>query len=322
MSALLEIEGLSVTIRRGRHESTPVRSVDLRVDAGEVAGVVGETGCGKTLTGLATLGLLPPGSVARGSVRVAGREVTTMDERTLRELRGREVAMVFQNAATAFDPVTTIGRQLTRVIGMRDRSRGGAATAAAVERLRSVGLPEPDRVMGSYPHQLSGGMLQRAMIALALSARPRLIVADEPTTALDVTVARRVRRLLLTLQQEHGFGVVFITHDLAEARDLCTSVNVLYAGTVVESGPVEQVLDGPAHPYTRALLAALPRLDAPARRLASLAGTVPRSDAAVAGCLFANRCAEAFERCRHERPRSRAVDDDRTAACHLWEEAR
>ena len=319
MSALLEVDGLSVTIRRDGRVSTPVRAVDLRVEEGEIAGVVGETGCGKTLTGLAALGLLPPGSETGGRVRVAGREVTAMTPRELRELRGRDVAMVFQNAGTAFNPVTPIGSQIARVVRMRDGADRTAARAVVRERLAAVGLPDPERVQRSYPHQLSGGMLQRAMLALALSARPRLIVADEPTTALDVTVARRIRRLLLQLQAEHGFGVMFITHNLAEARDLCTSVNVLYAGTVVESGPAERVLDAPAHPYTQALIAALPRLDEPAARLASLGGTVPPADAAVAGCLFASRCPQAFDRCRAERPPPSAPEPQRAVACHLAE---
>ncbi|SDH11435.1 peptide/nickel transport system ATP-binding protein [Sinosporangium album] len=290
MSDLLSVEDLEVSIGAVR----PVRGVSLRVAPGEIVGVVGETGCGKTLTGLAVLGLLPPGARASGRVVLGGDDVLGGDPRAV---RGRKVTMVFQNPGTAFDPVTTIGGQFARVLRAHTGCSRRAARARAAELLTAVELPE--RVLDNYPHQLSGGMLQRCMIALALSCEPSLVIADEATTALDVTVARQILRLLLRLQREHGFGVMFVTHNLAEARDICDRVYVLYAGRVAEEGMAHAVLDRPRHPYTRALLAALPRLDAPRGRLASIPGSVSHAEV---GCSFAERCPDAKDVCRAETP--------------------
>ncbi|GII97361.1 ABC transporter ATP-binding protein [Sinosporangium siamense] len=300
MTTLLSVEDLEISIGNGR----PVRGVSLRVGPGEIVGVVGETGCGKTLTGLAVLGLLPPGAHASGRVVLGGRDLLGQDRRAI---RGREVTMVFQNPGTAFDPVTTIGGQFVRVLRAHTGCTRKAAYARAAELLTSVELP--DRVLNAYPHQLSGGMLQRCMIALALSCEPSLVIADEATTALDVTVARQILRLLLQLQREHGFGVMFVTHNLAEARDICDRVYVLYAGRVVEEGTASAVLDGPRHPYTRALLGALPRLDAPRGRLDSIPGSVTHADQ---GCSFADRCTDVRDLCRTELPAARDG-----VACHF-----
>lgn len=315
--SLLAINELSIEIRRGGRITRPVRGISLTVASGEIVGVVGETGCGKTLTGLSVLGLLPDGARPSGSVRLCGQEVIGARPSRLRDLRGNRVAMVFQNPGTAFDPVRTIGDQFSRVI----RTHRGGSRAAARQRagalLRDVELLDTGRVLRSYPHQLSGGMLQRAMIALALSCEPRLIIADEATSALDVTVAQQVRRLLLRLRDAHGFGVLFVTHNLAEAYDLCDRVYILYAGQVAETGPTAQVFDAPAHPYTRALLDALPRPDRVGAQLAALPGAVPANVLAVTGCVFANRCPDAAEICGHTPPSPVRVSAGRTAACHF-----
>ncbi|MEV6012868.1 ABC transporter ATP-binding protein [Streptomyces sp. NPDC051976] len=318
---LLTVEDLTIEFPRpgGRSggATRPVRGVTLTVEPGQTLGVVGETGCGKTLTGLAVLGLLPPAALARGSIRLDGRELLGAPPSQLRAVRGAAIAMVFQNPATAFDPVRTLRTQFERVIR---RHRGGSreqARARAAKLLAEVELHDTDRVLGSYPHQLSGGMLQRAMIALALSCEPRLIIADEATSALDVTVAQQVRRLLLRLQHTHGFGVLFITHNLGEARDLCDRVAVLYAGEVVETGPVEDVFTAPAHPYTKALLAAVPTVDDDGAPLASLPGEVPADVLAVTGCVFANRCPRAAAQCRSTPPAARTLPGGRSALCHF-----
>ncbi|TMR19300.1 ABC transporter ATP-binding protein [Nonomuraea turkmeniaca] len=317
MTELLTVDDLTVEFTRGGAAVRPVRGVSLTVAPGEIVGVVGETGCGKTLTGLSVLGLLPPGARASGSVRLDGREIIGAPPSVLRDLRGRQVAMVFQNPGTAFDPVRTIGAQFDRVIRAHRGGSRGRAREHAERLLRDVELADTGRVLRAYPHQLSGGMLQRAMIALALSCDPRLIIADEATSALDVTVAQQVRRLLLRLQSERGFGVLFVTHNLAEAYDLCDRVYVLYAGQVAETGPTAEVFDAPAHPYTRALLDALPRADRAGTTLTALPGTVPSSVLAVTGCVFANRCPRAEETCEHSPPPPAAVTASRTAACHF-----
>ncbi|MFF5233362.1 ABC transporter ATP-binding protein [Dactylosporangium sp. NPDC000521] len=313
MNAILEIDRLSVHIGQAR----PVREISLTVAAGEVVGLVGETGCGKTLTGLSVLGLLPPGSRATGTVRLAGRDVLTMREAERRQLRGGAAAMVFQNPGTSFDPVRTVGAQFVRVLRAHHPGSARAAGQLALSLLRDVELHDPERIFAAYPHQLSGGMLQRAMFALALSCRPSLIIADEATSALDVSVARSIRRLLLRLQAEHGFGVLFVTHNLAEAYDVCDRISVLYAGQVVEHGPTEAVFSAPAHPYTRALLAALPKPDARGGTLAAIEGSVPQRVIDVRGCAFANRCPIAVPRCVEEAPPAVTPTAGSTAACHF-----
>lgn len=314
-AALLEIDRLAVEIRRGATVTRPVRDVTLSVAPEEVVGLVGETGCGKTLTGLAVLGLLPSGSAASGSIRLAGRELLGLGERELRAVRGAEVAMIFQNPGTAFDPVRTIGAQIARVIRTHRRLPAGRARAAAADLLRAVELGDTDRVLSSYPHQLSGGMLQRCMIALALSCQPRLLIADEATSALDVTVARQIRRLLLRLRAEHGFGVLFVTHNLAEAYDLCDRVVVLYAGQVVESGPTQKVFEAPAHPYTRGLLGALP--GSGHGPLTAIPGSVPTNVLTVRGCVYANRCPIVVPEVCGAAPPLVSVGEAHAAACHF-----
>lgn len=304
---LLEMTRLRVTIG----DAAVVRDVSLRVRAGEVVGVVGESGCGKSLTALSVLGMLPAGAETAGAIRLQGQDLRAAG---FHAIRGRKVAMVFQNPAASFDPVTPLGRQLDRLVRLH---QGGTRTEAAEQvstALTEVGL-DAERVTRSYPHQLSGGMLQRVMIAAALLCRPDLLIADEPTTALDVTVAKEIRSLLRRLQAEHGFGVLYITHNLGEVRELCSRIYVLYAGQVVESGPVADVLDTPDHPYTRALLAALPDRAAPGKALPSIPGSVPDRPDLLTGCPFADRCAHTSEACATPPPLHAA--GARASACHL-----
>ncbi len=320
MSALLEVEDLRVEFRaHGRTESTPLRGIDLRIGAGEMLGVVGETGCGKTLTGLSVLRLLPPAARATGRVQLDGSDVLAMSPRELTSMRGRAVSMVFQHPGNAFDPVTTIGKQMVQVARRHlDMSRA-EARGHVLDQLRTVQLADVQRVADAYPHELSGGMLQRAMIANALLCRPRLVVADEPTTALDVTIAAQILALLRTLQREQGFAVMLITHNLGVVRRVCDRVAVLYAGRVVETGTPDQLFERPTHPYTRGLLDALPRGRARERRLSTVAGQVPSDLRSVRGCSFAPRCPAAHDACLVTDPVPVTVAPGHQAACLLAE---
>ena len=316
---LLSVTDLAVQFVTPDGTTTGLDGVSLEIGQGEIVGVVGETGCGKTLTGLSVLGLLPPTArVARGSIRLDGRELLGIPERELRSIRGSSVGMVFQNPASAFNPVFSIGWQMRAVLGAHERLAKGEAEQRIRETLADVGLVEADRILRAYPHQLSGGMLQRAMIASALLCRPRLLIADEPTTALDVTIEAQVLRLIRRLQQDRGFSVLFITHDLGVIRAVSDRVVVLYAGRVAETAPTATLFAAPEHPYTRGLMAAVPRAGSRGRgALASIPCSVPADVGQVSGCAFAERCPIAVDRCQTERPDLRPVGAGHVAACHL-----
>ena len=318
MTPVLQILDLMVEFRdRGRLVNTPVRGVSLDVPAGHILGVVGETGCGKTLTGLSVLGLLPAGATQRGRVILDGVDIGMLTADQRRRLRGGAVSLVFQNPGTAFNPVFTIGDQLQRVARMHHGGSRRQVRSRVREQLTLVGLPDPDRAAAAYPHELSGGMLQRAMIAMALMSDPRLLILDEPTTALDVTVAQQILRLLLELQQRLAFSVLLITHNLGVVRDVCDSVAVMYAGRVVERGPIDQVLTAPDHPYTSGLMSALPVGGMSHERLTAIPGSVPTHLQLIEGCSFADRCPRVIDRCRVEDPPLFPVGPDHEASCFV-----
>ena len=315
---LLRIEDLHIAFQTLAGEIRAINGIDLEIERGEFFGLVGETGCGKTVTGLAVLGLVPkPGRVTRGRIWLNGRDVLSLTPRELRRLRGGDVAMIFQNPATSLNPVFTVGSQLVRVIQLHQGGERRQARARARELFDAVGLPEADRLMGVYPHELSGGMLQRVMIAMALSSRPSLLIADEPTTALDVTIQAQILALLHDLQARYGITVLFITHDLGIVAETCGRVAVLYAGQVAEVGPTEAVFNQPRHPYTRGLIDAVPRPNRDVDHLAAIPGTVPSNPGLLDHCLFASRCAHAWARCRAEQPAAYDVGDGHQAACFL-----
>jgi oligopeptide/dipeptide ABC transporter ATP-binding protein len=312
--SLLEVEGLRVRLPTSRGLTTVVDGVDYSVERGEIFGVAGESGSGKTVSMLALLGLLPDGAVVEGSVQFGGRNLLRLTRRQLRDVSGRELAMVFQDPLTSLHPMLSVGRQLTehvrRHLGLDRRD----AQRRATELLEAVRLPDPESAVRAYPHQFSGGMRQRIAIAIALACGPKLLIADEPTTALDVTVQAGILRLLDRLRRENDLSVVLITHDLGVMSSIADRVSIFYAGRVVESGPRGAVLPHPRHPYTRALLDALPHPEGPVdQRLIAIEGSPPSPGSIPAGCAFHPRCRYWEETCRHDVPPLVAVDGRRLA---------
>jgi oligopeptide/dipeptide ABC transporter ATP-binding protein len=299
MSPLLEVRGLRTVFPTRRGPVVAADGVDLTIAAGEALGVVGESGSGKSVTFLSILGLVrAPGRVVAGEIRFDGRDLRALSRGEMRALRGRQMALAMQDALSALNPAFTIGQQLCETLvahGLARREADARPQAAAL--LDKVGIPSAAQRLDDYPHQFSGGMRQRAMIAISLTGRPRLLVADEPTTALDVTLRAQVLDLLDDLRREGGLAVALITHDLAVVAERCTRVVVMYAGQVVESGPTAEVIASPRHPYTRGLLDSLPRLEDPDRPLHPIPGQVPDLARVDAGCRFRNRCALAVAAC-------------------------
>jgi oligopeptide/dipeptide ABC transporter ATP-binding protein len=295
--------------------------VSFEVKEAEVVGVVGETGSGKSVTVLSLLRLIrPPGRIVRGEIHFKGEDILGLSETEVRErIRGREITMIFQKPMSSLNPVFTIGRQLVDVIRLHDRMSRGAARERAVESLRSVALADPREVLGKYPHELSGGMQQRVMIAMALGCGSSLLIADEPTTALDVSVQLQILKLMKELQEKTGLSILLISHDLGVIASICDRVNVMYAGMLVESGPLRSVIDSPCHPYSAGLISAVPDF-APRERLGTLRGEIPDLLFAPRGCRFHPRCAQAETICREDRPRSIQIEADHWVACHLFDE--
>ncbi len=308
--ALLEVRDLTVTFtRRGLEPFRAVDGVSFSVEPGQTVGVVGESGCGKSVTALAIMGLLPSrGARVTGQILLEGSDLLTLSAREMRDLRGRDIGMIFQDPLTSLNPVVPIGVQVTEVLERHRGMRGKAAATEAEGLLKSVGIPDPRRRLSEYPHQLSGGMRQRALIATALACRPRLLLADEPTTALDVTIQAQILALLKQLVDETGTALVMITHDLGVVAGLCDMVNVLYAGRVVETADRHRLFAEPRHPYTHGLLGSIPRLDAPrGEPLHPIRGSVSDNIPWTSGCAFAPRCDHVVARCTEATP---ALEDD------------
>ncbi|WP_153393127.1 ABC transporter ATP-binding protein [Ornithinicoccus halotolerans] len=319
---LLAVEDLRVTFgSRTSRTVTAVDGVSFDVAPGETVGLVGESGCGKSVTSLAVMGLLPArGAQVAGSVRFDGEELLTLSPQRMAEKRGAEMAMIFQDPLSSLNPVVPIGVQVTEVLERHRGMKGGAARKRATYLLERVGIPDPTRRLSDYAHQLSGGMRQRALIAMALACEPRLLIADEPTTALDVTIQAQILALLNELVSESGTALVMITHDLGVVAGLCSTVNVLYAGRVVERADRHPLFATPRHPYTGGLLASIPRLDEErGRRLVPVPGSVADNIPWEEGCAFAPRCPNAGDRCEAETPAlvpDRGVRDPRLLRCH------
>ena len=319
--ALLDIRGLSVHFYTPEGIGRAVETVDLSVAPGETLGLVGESGCGKSVTTLAVVGLVPspPGRVVAGAVRFLGQDLLKVDPETLRRIRGREIGMIFQEPMTALNPVLTIGRQVAEPLVAHLGMSRSEALKQATRWLDRVRIPSAQKRLGNYPHELSGGMRQRVMIAMAMICRPRLLVADEPTTALDVTLQRQVLSLMAELKAEVDTAMLLITHDLGVVAQTAGRVAVMYAGRVVENAKVRPLFADPLHPYTQGLLQSMPLLGARRRRLHEIPGTVPAATDMIGGCPFAGRCPSAFDRCRRDAPVLQTVRPGRQVSCWLYD---
>ena len=315
--ALLEVVDLRTHFRTDDGEFPAVDGVSFSVDAGRTLAIVGESGCGKSVTSLSIMGLVPnpPGSIRGGSIRFEGRELVGASAREMQDLRGNGMAMIFQEPMSSLNPAFTIGEQIVEGLLRHRRITRAQAVEQALDALRKVRIPAPEQRFHDYPHKLSGGMRQRAMIAMALACEPRLLIADEPTTALDVTIQAQILELMRTLQSETGTAVILITHDLGVVAEVADEVVVMYSGRVVERAPVRELFEQPQHPYTVGLLGSIPRLDVERTRLASIEGQVPSPLRRPAGCKFADRCPFVIDRCRADDPPLLEVGPQHLSAC-------
>jgi len=316
---VLDVRDLAVEFPGHGHPFRPVRGVSFALERGKRLGLVGESGSGKSLTALSLMRLLPPDArLASGEIRLGDRELTSLPEREMARLRGGRVAMVYQDPMSSLNPVQTVGRQIVEAIRTHEPAGRREARARAIDLLGEVGIPQPERRFDSYPHEFSGGMRQRAMIAMAICAGPDLLIADEPTTALDVTTQARIMELLVRLGEEHRVAVLLITHDLGLAASFCEDLQVMYAGRIVERGGAARTFASPIHPYTEALLESICRLDRDVTTpIAAIPGQPPVPQALPPGCPFHPRCAYAQPVCSVDEPSLIEVADGRRAACHI-----
>ncbi|OKO70537.1 ABC transporter ATP-binding protein [Bradyrhizobium sp. AS23.2] len=318
MTPLVSIRDLSVAFS----DAPVLRGIDLTLQKGEALGLVGESGSGKSVTWLAALGLLPRHAKVSGSVRLDGREILGAPASELDQVRGGRVAMIFQDPASALNPVLSIRRQLCEALALHRDLSGEAVKAEARRLLDLVGIPDAARRLSAYPHEFSGGQVQRIMIAMALAGNPDLLIADEPTTALDATIQAQILELLSSVRREMSMAMVLISHDLGVVAENCDRVAVMYAGRIVEQAPANQLFADPVHPYAQGLIGALPPLDGPRRRLTAIPGTVPDPASMPSGCAFAPRCALSAESCSTAVPTLAPIADDRTVACIRAEASR
>jgi peptide/nickel transport system ATP-binding protein len=330
---ILDIRGLKTVFRLRGGDITAINDIDLTIAAGETVALVGESGSGKSVTSLSVMRLLARnvGVIAAGSIRFRSkdgsvRDLVTLDDEQMRKIRGNDIGMIFQEPMSSLNPVLTIGDQIAEPIRIHREAGRKAALDAAVQLLEQVGIPDAKRRAGQYPHELSGGMRQRATIAMALACNPTLLIADEPTTALDVTIQAQILDLLLTLQRERGMGILFVTHNLGVVAEIAHRVAVMYAGRIVEHGPVKEVFRNPRHPYTLGLLASMPRLGDATRmkkagqKLAAIPGVVPSLSSMPEGCAFSPRCSYALDACRMAMPPLAEVNAVHRSRCLRWQE--
>jgi oligopeptide/dipeptide ABC transporter ATP-binding protein len=315
--SLLELRGLTTTFQTARGEISAIEDISFELNAGEILGIVGESGSGKSVTALTIMGLLPqpPARIAAGSVRFVGEELTTASSNRMEKIRGAGISMVFQEPMTSLNPVFTIGEQIMETVRAHERMSASAQRERAIEMLDRVGIPSASERLNDYPHQLSGGQRQRVMIAMSLACRPKLLIADEPTTALDVTIQAQVLDLLMDLRDELGMAIMIITHNMGVIAEVADRVLVMYAGRIVEQSPAADLFDAPQHPYTKGLLACVPTLQQDRHRLIAIPGSLPEPARRPPGCRFAPRCTYRIEACRTAIPPLVMQREDRAVAC-------
>lgn len=316
---ILHIKGLRTHFFTDHGEVPAVDGIDLYINKGEILGVVGESGCGKSVTSLSVMRLIPnpPGKIVGGTMEFKGEDLVQVSEGRMRKLRGNEMAMIFQEPMTSLNPVYTIGDQIGETVRLHRKVSKKEAREHAVEMLKKVGIPRPEQIVNEYPHQLSGGMRQRVMIAMAMSCNPELLIADEPTTALDVTIQAQILDLMKSLNKESGTAIMMITHDLGVVAETCHRVIVMYSGKVVEEGDVHTIFKNPQHPYTKGLIQSVPRMDGGSGRLYSIPGNVPTPGSMPKGCRFAPRCREVQDKCFEEMPELIPLESGHKCRCWL-----
>lgn len=318
MSILLEVSGIKTSFLTTRGYLPAIEDVSFTLQKGEVLGIVGESGCGKSVTSLSVMQLLAAnGKIQEGSIRFDGRELVGLPDSEMRKIRGNDIGVIFQEPMTSLNPVHKIGRQIGESLMMHKGMNRSQARKKSIELLKSVGIPRAEQIVDEYPHRLSGGMRQRVMIAIAMSCDPKLLIADEPTTALDVTIQAQILDLMRKIRRERDAAILLITHDLGVVAEMCDRVVVMYAGKVVEQGTVVEIFRKPSHPYTIGLMKSVPKLEERQERLPSIPGNVPSLELMPKGCRFASRCTFAFEKCVQEEPMLLPVEGQHAARCWL-----
>ncbi|MBO8171453.1 MAG: ABC transporter ATP-binding protein [Bacillaceae bacterium] len=319
---LLEIQDLHTYFYTDRGVVPAVEGVNLHIKPGEILGIVGESGCGKSVTSLSVMRLIPspPGKIVRGSILFKNEDLTQVSEKRMRSIRGNEIAMIFQEPMTSLNPVYTIGDQMSEPVRLHLKYDKKKARAHSLNMLKKVGIPRAEEILDEYPHQLSGGMRQRVMIAMAMACNPELLIADEPTTALDVTIQAQILNLMRDLNRDFNTSIMMITHDLGVVAEMCDRVVVMYAGKVVEEGDVRTIFKNPKHPYTEGLIKSIPQIHDTKKRLYSIPGNVPAPGSMPEGCRFAPRCEKVMDICRTQMPELQEVEVEHTCRCFLYTE--
>ncbi|MFC7061962.1 ABC transporter ATP-binding protein [Halobacillus seohaensis] len=321
MSQLLEVKDLVTSFRTAGEKLSAVRGVSFSVSQGETLCIVGESGCGKSITTLSVMGLLPKnGEITNGSILFNGDDLTDKKEEEMRKIRGNDISMIFQEPMTALNPVFTVGYQLMEPLKLHTSLSKVEVKRKAIDLLNQVGIPDPEKCLKKYPHELSGGMRQRVMIAMSLACNPSLLIADEPTTALDVTIQAQILELIDELKHELGMGVVMVTHDMGVVAEVADRVMVMYAGKVVETGTVEEIFKAPKHPYTRGLLASVPNVDDAEHTLEAIPGSLPNLNEKISGCRFHPRCPHAMDQCLEKDPPNFKLSKSHNSKCWLHED--
>ncbi|MBA4536459.1 ABC transporter ATP-binding protein [Bacillus aquiflavi] len=321
MTALLEVKNLKTYFKKKKLDIPAVDGVDLTINKGETVALVGESGSGKSITSLSIMRLIPspPGKIVAGEINFAGQDLVKLSEDEMCKIRGNDISMIFQEPMTSLNPVLTIGEQITEVLIYHQKMTKSAASKRAIEMLEMVGFSRAAEIMNEYPHRLSGGMRQRVMIAMAMSCNPKLLIADEPTTALDVTIQAQILDLMKEVSKKYNTSILIITHDLGVVSEVAERVVVMYCGQVVEEAKVDDLFEDPKHPYTIGLMGSIPSIEGDSERLQSIDGNVPPPEHFPKGCRFAPRCPHAFERCSMEMPQLKTVNGNRTVRCFLHE---